>query len=367
MSDVKDVSELPTPALVVDLPTAKRNIARMAAYCAQHNLKLRPHTKTHKSVRMGKLQMDAGANGLTVAKPGEAAVMADATDDLLIAYPAFDSFRAPLLAHMAAGKTIRVAVDSAEAVDRLADAAASAGATIGILVDLDAGFHRTGVQSPEQSLELARHIAGRKNVRLDGLMLFPGHISSRPEEQREPLALIAALLKETLAQWKHDGHHATIVSGGSTPTGTQSHQIDSLTEIRPGTYVYYDMNCVAGGWCTLDDCAARVVCTVVSDAVPGKVVIDAGSKTLAADRHFLHPATAGFGRVVELPQANIVRISEEHGEIELNGSPAPKLGSRVTVIPNHICPCVNLHDRIWFREDDGRLTEAAVDARGRIR
>ncbi len=367
MNTVADISALPTPTLVVDLPTVRRNIANMAGYVKSHGLKLRPHAKTHKSHRIGRLQIDAGAIGLTVSKPGEAVVMADACDDLLIAYPAFDAFRAPVLASMAATKTVRVAVDSRHAVDRLAEVATIGGVTIGVLVDLDVGFHRTGVQSPAEALELAKYISLAHSLRLDGLMLFPGHVFTRSESQAGPLAKIASLLQETIDLWKRHGLAATIVSGGSTPTAMQSHLVPQLTEIRPGTYVYNDLNCVAGGWCRLEDCAARVTCTVVSTAVPGKCVIDAGSKTLTSDRRFDAPDQAGFGHVVELPLAKISRLSEEHGEIELNGESPPLLGSRLSVIPNHICPCVNLHDQFWIREDDGRLSASIVDARGRVR
>ena len=364
MTSPSDPTELPTPALVVDVKTVRRNIAKMADYARAHRLNLRPHAKTHKSIRVGRMQIEAGAIGLAVAKPGEAAVMAEAANDLMVAYPAFDAFRTPVLMKLAAaGKTIRVAVDSREAVDRLADAASE---KIGILVDLDVGFHRTGVQSPTAATELAKYIAQHNRVRLDGIMIFPGHVFSRAAEQQPALEAISALLDETLGQWSRAGLKADIVSGGSTPSAMQSHAVRGLTEIRPGTYAYYDANCVAGGWCSLDDCAARMTCTVVSTAVPSKCVIDAGSKTLTSDRRFDAPDKAGFGYVVELPNAKISRLSEEHGEIELNGEPPPKIGQRLTVIPNHICPCVNLHDRFWFREEDGRLTESRVDARGKV-
>jgi len=267
---------------------------------------------------------------------------------------------------LAKRKTVRVAVDSALAAERLSAAAAAAGSTIGLLVDLDVGFHRTGVSSPSASLDLARKIASLKHVRLDGIFLFPGHIFSPPDQQKEQLAAVAATLEQTLSLWKRDGLAAPIVSGGSTPTARQSHTVAGLTEIRPGTYAYYDANCVAGRWCTMDECAAHVVCTVVSTAVSGKCVIDAGTKTLTSDRRFDAPDTAGYGHVVELPDAKIVRLTEEHGEIDLHGQPPPPLGSRLKVIPNHICPCVNLHDRFWFREADGSLTQATVDTRGRV-
>jgi D-serine deaminase-like pyridoxal phosphate-dependent protein len=141
-----------------------------------------------------------------------------------------------------------------------------------------------------------------------------------------------------------------------------------VNEIRPGTYIYNDMNTVSLGCVDLDDCAARLACTVISTAVPGKFVIDAGSKTLTNDRRTVDPDTAGFGHVVEFPDAKIVRLSEEHGEVELGEqSPRPpKIGQRVHVIPNHICPCVNLQSITWLRDERGELEPLPVDARGQV-
>ena len=140
---------------------------------------------------------------------------------------------------------------------------------------------------------------------------YPGHIWGSAEEQARTLAPIDALLQETIDLWKRHGLKAGIVSGGSTPTGYQSHHLRSLTEIRPGTYIYNDRNCLAGNWCTLEDCAARIVCTVVSDAVPGKCVLDAGTKTFTSDRLILEPMSSGHGLIVEYPRAKIVRLAME--------------------------------------------------------
>lgn len=361
-----NIESIPTPAVVVDLSIAKRNIDSLADYANAHKLKVRPHTKTHKSKRVAQMQLAAGAGGLTVAKPGEALVMANVCDDLLIAYPAFDPVRAPVVAALARSTTLRIAVDSPVAVDALADAARSAGSKIGILIDFDAGFHRTGLQSAEQTLELAIRVTRHPQLSLDGVMFFPGHVFRPVDQQAEPLNAIASSIDQIAGLWSRSGLPVNIISGGSTPTARNSHLIGKLTEIRPGTYVYNDMNCVDGGYCAIEDCAARVVCTVVSDAVPGKCVIDAGSKALTSDRRAVSPESASYGHVVELPGARIVRLSEEHGEIELNGERPPRLGSRLTVIPNHVCPCINLHDSVWYRDREGRLFQETVDARGRL-
>jgi len=146
----------PTPSLIIDLPTVKRNIARLADYSRKHQIAIRPHTKTHKSIRMATLQLEAGAKGLTVAKVGEAITMAQASDDILVAYPALDPWRREHLAQLAKTATVRVGIDSTEAADLIGQAANAAGATIGALVDLDVGHHRTGVQYPADALALAQ-------------------------------------------------------------------------------------------------------------------------------------------------------------------------------------------------------------------
>jgi D-serine deaminase-like pyridoxal phosphate-dependent protein len=248
-------------------------------------------------------------------------------------------------------------------------AANAAGATIGALVDLDVGHHRTGVQSPADALALARHISKVNGLRFDGVMFYPGHLKHTPDEQAALIAPIERMVAQTLDLLKRDGLEAKIISGGSTPAAFQSHLIPQQTEIRPGTYIFNDMSTVsvAAGSITIDDCAARMTCTVISTAVPGKFVIDAGSKSLTQDRRTVDPDTAGFGHVVEFPDATIVRLTEEHGEVELGQSARmPKIGERVHVIPNHICPCVNLQTMAWVKDEMGNVEPLAIDARGQV-
>jgi D-serine deaminase-like pyridoxal phosphate-dependent protein len=223
---------------------------------------------------------------------------------------------------------------------------------------------RTGLQTPSEALKLAQFIDSTPGLRLDGLFCYPGHIFGPAAEQNEPLMAVSDKLAETLNLWEDHGLQARIVSGGSTPTAYQSHLVAEYTEIRPGTYIYNDMNTVRGGFCALDDCAARIVSTVVSTAVPGQVVIDGGSKTLTMDRCVPAP-DSGHGYILEYPEAVIKRLSEEHAQVDIRSCPrAPELGERVTVIPNHICPCVNLQDAIWWRDGEGQLIELPIDARG---
>jgi D-serine deaminase-like pyridoxal phosphate-dependent protein len=215
-------------------------------------------------------------------------------------------------------------------------------------------------------LPLAQAIERSANLRLDGIMVYPGHIWNAVDQQDEPLRAVDHLIAETIRLWAKHGMAALIVSGGSTPTAYQSHLAKHLTEIRPGTYVFNDMNTVHGGFCSLEDCAARVHATVVSDAVAGQIVIDAGSKTLSSDLCLPDPKS-GHGWIVEYAGARITRLSEEHGQVDVSACDSrPAVGDRVTVIPNHICPCLNLQESIWWVEPNETPRQLKVDARGRI-
>jgi len=248
----------------------------------------------------------------------------------------------------------------------LGAAARAESSTIGILIDLDVGLHRTGVQTPGESLVLAEIADRAAGLRLDGLFCYPGHIWALPEVQEPLLGQVSDLLHETLGHWSEHGLEASIVSGGSTPTCFQTHLLPEVNEIRPGTYVFNDVNSWRGGYCQLEDCAARIISTVVSTAVPGQVILDAGSKTLTSDPCLTSPGD-GHGYLPAFPNAKIAKLSEEHAQVDVRQCPhPPTLGERVEIIPNHICPCVNLQDRFWWKEEDGSVAPLPVDARGRL-
>ncbi|EAQ78060.1 D-TA family PLP-dependent enzyme [Blastopirellula marina] len=356
-----------TPAMVIDLPIVEKNLQKLHSYADQHGLHVRPHTKTHKSRYFARMQLKQGSSGLTVAKVGEAEVMALESSDILIAYPAIDPDRRRRLAQLAQQHTVRVAVDSAYGVSALAAAAQEAGSTIGILVDVNVGMNRTGVSTPVEALQLAQQIAQSENsLRLDGIFFYPGHIWRPADEQAEPLRQVDAILAEVITLWESHGLSANIVSGGSTPTAYQSHLLPSQTEIRPGTNIFNDMNTVRAGYCELSECAVAIICTVVSTAVPGKCVIDAGTKTLTSDRNVTQP-DSGHGHVLEYPRGKIVRLSEEHGEIDFaDCDTLPKIGERLTVIPNHICPCVNLQNQVYLQTPEKTIAMTDIDTRGML-
>jgi D-serine deaminase-like pyridoxal phosphate-dependent protein len=363
-TQVGSLDELPTPALVFDGRVVAGNIQRMSEYGRRHRLGIRPHTKTHKSLRLAQMQLNAGACGLTMAKVGEAEVMAELYAELLIAYPVFDRARKCRVAELARRRAVIVAIDSAHAAHQLAAAASEAQSTLGILIDLDVGMGRTGVPTPQSALELAQVVSRHPHLKLEGILCYPGHIWHAPSEQAQPLAAVSAKLRETLDLWLAGGLAARIVSGGSTPTAFQSHLVPEFTEIRPGTYIFNDLNELRAGYSTVDQCAARIIVTVISDAVTGQIVIDGGSKAFTSDS-CKSDRESGFGHVIGFPSAKITKLSEEHGQVDISQVESPpKLGDRLSVIPNHICPCVNLQSYAWLLRDDGKLERLTIDARG---
>lgn len=358
------LESIPTPHVRIDPKVVADNIERMARYAEQHNLRLRPHAKTHKTLRAARMQLAAGACGLTVAKPSEAEVMARVCDDLLVAYPIVQPSAAERLAALvAAGTKITVAIDSPQAVEVLSAAASARGVSFDLLIDVNLGNGRTGIGDLDTVVRLAEKISQSGGVEFAGLFFFPGDLMGPPETQQEGFQRHAARLAEFRQRLVDAGFEVRVISGGSTPTGAQSHLNSLLTEIRPGTYIYNDRMCVTGGHATFEQAAARIVTTVVSNAVDGQVVVDAGSKTLTSDgAHHVD----GFGHVVEYPAAVVRRLSEEHGMIDVSRcESAPQIGERLTIIPNHICPVINLMDVTYWVEGDEAGVEP-VAARGCI-
>ncbi|MCA9218303.1 MAG: hypothetical protein KDB27_34780, partial [Planctomycetales bacterium] len=200
-------------------------------------------------------------------------------------------------------------------------------------------------------------------VRLDGIMLYSGHVTGNVDEQAHSFKASAVVTRELIDRMDQKGLCRDIISSGSTPSAFQTHLLEIVTEFRPGTYVYNDLNIVRGRYCSLENCAAKIYSTVVSNAVSGQIVLDAGTKTLTSD--LCGPAPdSGFGLIVEYPDARIDKLTEEHAQVDITEcSDTPRIGDVVTVIPNHICPCVNLQNNFWLKREDN-LESHVVDTRG---
>lgn len=345
-----------TPMPVVDLAIVEANLKRMQAYCDRHGLKLRPHIKTHKIPGFAKWQLELGAVGITCQKLGEAEVMIDAgITDVLISYPLIGAVKAARLAALARKATLSVVADSPLAVDTAAEAAAAAGATIGVLIEFESGGQRAGVQTPGEALDLARRIVAVPGLAFGGLMTYP------LGEQG------AAFIAEAQRQFAVAGIALPTISAGGTPRAFHAHEVPGVTELRVGTYIYNDRNTVLHGAANLEDCALHIEATVVSRPTPDRAIIDAGSKTLSSDLPSGGKA-AGYGLLRDYPEAVIVKLNEEHGIVGLTAcSRRPALGERLRIIPNHVCVVVNLHDEILAIRPGSPDVTLAVAARGRTR
>ena len=355
-----------TPAAVVDMDRLQSNLERMQRYVDGHGLRLRPHVKTHKARWLAESQVARGAAGITVATPIEAERVGPAAPEVLVAYPALGA-RAEAVARLARERPTLVALDSLAAVRSLEDAVAAAGGAsdagpVGVLVELDVGMRRCGVADADAAVEIARACGG--DVAYRGLMFYPGHIRDRVEQQDRKLEALGRDLAAAVQRLGDAGLEPEIVSGGSTPTAFRSHEVPHQTEIRPGTYVFNDRTTAAIGACELDACAYTILATVVSTAVPGQAVVDAGSKALSSDL-LRGDGVGGYGQLLDRPEVVVTRMSEEHGILDLSGTTwRPALGERVRIIPNHVCVSVNLQPRVYGVRGEELEREWVVQARG---
>ncbi|HEU4452940.1 MAG TPA: alanine racemase, partial [Longimicrobium sp.] len=360
---ISSVDELETPAALVDVERMHANLRRAGDYCRAHGLAWRPHAKTHKTPELAAEQLRAGAVGVTVATPREAEVMAGAAGDLLLAYPPVGRAKLDRLMALAARVRLTVGLDSAEALRGLAEAARAAGRSVGVLVEVDAGMHRVGVQTPEDAVALARAAAEAEGVEYRGLMLYPGHVRAHVSEQDAALAALAATVRRFVDALADAGVAPEVVSGGSTPTFWRSHELGGLTEVRPGTNIFNDRTTAEIGACAWDEIAYSVLATVVSTSVPGQAVVDAGSKALA--REELRAEGGGYGALLDRPEVAVKAVSEEHGLLDLSGTGwRPRVGDRVRVVPNHVCASVNLQERLFGVRGDDVVATWEVAGRG---
>lgn len=358
------LEQLETPVPIVDLDRLAFNLDRMAAYASLHGLRLRPHVKTHKSPRIAADQLRLGAVGLTCATLREAEVMAEVCDDLLVAYPPVGAARLERLARLPQDVRVTVAADDGNALDALNVAARLGHRQFDVLVEADLGMHRVGVTSPERAVAIAQQVTRASALNFGGLLFYPGHIRASVAEQGGQLTQLTADIARYLEAFDDAGLPARIVSGGSTPAAWRMHEVVGVNEVRPGTYVYNDRTTANIGACDWEDCALTVLATVVSTAVKGQAVIDAGTKALG--REPLRAEGDGYGALLDHPEVFVSRLSEEHGILDLTKSSwRPRLGDQVRVVPNHVCIVVHLFDEILGVRGHAVETRWPVAARGR--
>lgn len=354
---------LDTPCLVVDLDVVEANVRRLQAELDGRGVRLRPHAKTHKSVALSRIQLQAGAAGLTVGTLGEAEVFAAAgLTDLFVAYPVWAV--GPKVArirelHDAIG--VIVGFDSVAGAERLAAAVAGSRHSLRVRLEIDSGGHRTGVGSPQVAADVAR-AAVELGLAVEGVFTHGGHGYAGPDARDAAAADEVRALTATADALAAVGLEVATLSAGSTPTMVAA-AAGRVTEVRPGTYLLGDRTQVGLHSMAAGEVALHVGATVVSAAVPGQVVLDAGAKTLTKDRA---PYLEGHGHLPAYPAAVIERLYDYHGVVRTpDGASLPHLGEVVAIVPNHVCPVVDLFDSFVAVRGGEVVGRWPVDARGR--
>jgi D-serine deaminase-like pyridoxal phosphate-dependent protein len=327
--------DLDTPTVVIDLDRVEHNIQKLQRYCDAHGIRSRPHIKTHKLPALAYKQLQAGANGITCQKLSEALVMAAAgVQDILLTYNVIGKQKVEPLAQLARQTKLSIAIDNDVALNTIAQAAKLAERNINILIEFESGNERVGVQTPQEALELAQKISQHPFVTFDGLMTYPCG------KQAE------IFTDEAKSLFVNAGIEINTVSVGGTPGMWNVHEVEGITELRAGTYIYNDRNIVGSSTASLDECALHVHTTVISRPTENRAVIDAGSKTLSSD--VIKPDYGqGYGLVLEYPEAVIKKLNEEHGIVDISDCQTkPQIGEVVRIVPNHVCVVTNLHDEV---------------------
>lgn len=348
--------EYGTPVAVIDMDKVERNIARVQKACDAVGVANRPHIKTHKSPMLAKMQIAAGAKGITCQKLGEAEVMAEAgIDNILISYNLIGEEKMARLGALQTKAHMTVAADNPVVVSSLKQAAAASGRPLSVVVECDTGRKRAGVETPTEAIGLARQIADSQGLVFAGFMLYPTE-TGWAEAQK--------FHDEALAGVRAHGLDATMVSTGGSPNLKNLGKLKGATEHRPGTYIYNDRMQVAAGVATWDDCALNIYATVVSRAGADRGILDAGSKTLTSDTGGLE----GHGLILEHPEARIAKFAEEHGFLDLaRSNTRPAVGDVVRIVPNHVCVVVNMMDEVVMVRGDEIIGTLKVEARGKLR
>lgn len=357
--------DVDTPALLVDLSILNANIERVAQSARQAGLQLRPHIKAHKTPEIARMQLAAGAVGVTAAKVSEAEAMVDGgVEDVFIANEIVGRNKLLRLAALRQRARVSVACDSLAVAKEYAEIFRDREDPLEVLLEIDIGAHRCGVPADRAS-ELATAIAELPGLKVVGVMGYaPMTYGVKTIAEREPLVREEGrLLSQVASSLAAEGHTMARVSGGCTPAALLYHANCGLTEIRPGTYVFYDMNQVDLGVVSTQDVAATVLTTVISTPAPGRAIVDAGSKALATQ---VKPISPGFGFVKGHPGAVLDALNDEHGYLNLvNTDLRVSVGDRLQVIPPRICTALNLYDELYLVEGERVVDACRITGRGK--
>ena len=353
MSDY--LQNLDTPIAVIDLDVVERNILHLQSLCNARGIRNTPHFKTHKSIRLARMQMEAGAAALCCQKLGEAEVLAEAgIKDIIITYNIIGSAKSERLRTVAEKSNLTLFCDNHIVADFLSQTLADTHTPVSLLVECDTGQKRSGVCTPEEATALASYIDALPGVLFDGLAFYPP-VSAVDES--------VSFLKETRRLCNEKNLEINRISSGGTP-GLVNLGVLGEGEYRAGTCVFNDRMMMGMNAATLDDCALSIYATLTSNAEPGRGIVDAGSKTLTSDKTIF----SDFGYLPDYPDAKVVKQAEEHGFLDIsNCKVKPRIGEILRVIPNHVCPVINLMDTIPLVRNGELVGELTINARGKIR
>lgn len=355
-----------TPYITIDLTKVDHNIQQMIERLRAAGIDHWPHFKTHKSVELAQRQLELGAKGITVAKIAEAEVLAEAgVGPIFIAYSIVGEEKLNRLQTLMQSSHIRTTVDSREVAAGLSAVGERLGSKVEVLIEIDGGSHRGGVQPGPAVLEFARQIHDLPGIEIVGVFAYTGQIyGAASEAEIQQFARgEAAILTEAAQLLREHGFPVTVLSGGSTPSSFYAEHMAGITESRAGNYIFCDMNAVHLGLVQPEDCALRIGCTIISTPLPGRATIDAGTKTITSD---LSNRGSTYGYILGKPDVRIVKLNEEHGFLEFDPARHQfNIGDRLEIIPNHSCVIPNLNDAIMGQSGDGVTRSIRIDARGK--
>ena len=365
------LASLETPCIIIDVDKARANIAAMQKAVNEAGCRLRPHIKTHKMIYFAKMQMEAGAAGISCAKVSEAEIMAEGgINDIFIAYPMVGAFRIKRAIELKKKiKRLILGADSLPGAEALSTAAVEAGVKLEVRMEIDSGLKRAGIPRDEAAA-LAAKIAKLPGLELTGIYTYKGLLYEGGQTSDNRLAgeEEALCLEETARKIEALGIKLKDLSGGSSPTGLATAKTGKVNEIRPGTYIFNDLLLISKNVARMEDVAVRFAATVVSCPREDYAVIDGGSKCFPADQ-LLNAAPyfyKSYAQVEGQEHLRFNRMNEEHGVIISDtGKTGLSVGQVITLIPIHVCTAINMQNSVYLMEN-GRLRREKIEARGML-
>lgn len=361
----ENMKKLPTPAVTIDLDIVEKNIKEMLREAEKVKICHRPHIKTHRSSYLAKMQTDAGCIGITAAKLGEAETMAEAgIRDIFIAYPIIGRDKLERLYKLTKKTKVSTIVNSYVGAKSLSDFFEEEGEMIDVLIEVDGGLNRGGIKPGKDTLLYAKKIQDLKGIRIKGLMYYGGLVyDSHDKDEIENYAMQESkVLKDNGKMLEEEGFSMDVLSAGSSFTGKIPQALAGITEIRSGHYIFNDCGQIDVGLAKPEDCALRVVATIVSKPDEQVVIADVGTKSLTSDTcHY----RKGYGYIVDHPEIEIYALNEEHAFLRSEETNSLQIGDKIEIIPNHACVVTNLVDEVYGLRGGKLDRMIKIDARGK--